>query len=142
MIVWPGNFPVGEVRDQFATGADWMPTIADVLDIDISDLGLDGHSLLPIMRDEGEESAYKDYLWELDNRWAVREGKWKLLIRPRDTTKTHQPDELSEEDQQFLVNLDDDPFEKTNVATQHPDIVKQLLEVREKYRATYPKSTQ
>lgn len=140
MMVWPGKVPAGQVRKQFATGADWLPTIADILDIDVQDLGLDGHSLLPIVEKEGAESAYEDYLWELDNRWAVREGPWKLLIRPRDTTKRHDPEELSEQDQQYLVNLDDDPFEQTNVAKQHPDIVKHLLKIRDQHRANYPEN--
>jgi arylsulfatase A len=136
-ISWPGRIPAGEVRDQFVTGVDWMATIADLVGADTSGLELDGHSLLPIIGDAGAESAYADYLWELDERWAVREGPWKLLIHPRDTTLRHDPEELPEADQQFLVNLDDDPFEQTNVAAQHPDIVEHLLQIREKHRNTY-----
>jgi arylsulfatase A-like enzyme len=136
-ISWPKNFPAGEVRDQFVTGVDWMATIADISDTDVSELSLDGHSLLPIIGDENAESAYRDYLWELDGRWAVREGPWKLLIRPRDTTERHDPDELAEKDQQFLVNLNDDPGEQNNVATDHPEIVEHLLQIREKHRKTY-----
>lgn len=141
-ITWPGKMPAGEVREQFATGADWLPTLADILDIDVNELGLDGHSLLPLVEDAGAGSAYPDYLWELDERWAVREGPWKLLIRPRDTTNIHNPEELPEDDQQFLVNLDDDPFERTNVAAQHPDIVERLLKVRERHMHSYPESKQ
>ena len=138
MMVWPEKLPAGTVRGQFATGADWLPTIADILDIDVEDLDLDGHSLMPLVNDEDAGSAYDNYLWELDERWAVREGPWKLLIRPRDTTNVHNPEELPEEDQQFLVNLDDDPFERNNVAKQHPEIVERLLKIREEHRKTYP----
>jgi arylsulfatase A-like enzyme len=136
-ITWPRRIPAGEVRGQFATGVDWMATIADIVGADTGSLDLDGHSLLPLIADGGAPSAYADYLWELDERWAVREGPWKLLIRPRDTTEQHQPDELPEADQQFLVNLDEDPFEQRNVAAEHPEVVARLLKIRDRHRATY-----
>ncbi|MCW8926480.1 MAG: sulfatase-like hydrolase/transferase, partial [Xanthomonadales bacterium] len=49
VIVWPGRIEAGETRGQFASGADWLPTIADIVNYDASELGLDGHSLLPIL---------------------------------------------------------------------------------------------
>ena len=126
------------MRDQFATGVDWLPTLADVLGIDVAALDLDGHSLLPIVADARTPSAYDEYVWELDGRWAIREGEWKLLVRPRDTTERHDPDELPPEDQQFLVNLATDPGERHNVAAEHPEIVERLLAIRDAHRARYP----
>ena len=137
MISWPAGLPAGEVCDRFVTGNDWLPTLADILGIDVRALDLDGHSLLPIIENAKRKTAYTDYLWELGGRWAVREGPWKLLIRPRDTTERHDPGELPAEDQHFLVNLEEDPSEQKNVAKLHPDIVERLLRIREKHRARY-----
>ncbi len=142
IIAWPGHLPAGEVRGQFTTGVDWLPTIADVLDLDVAPLDLDGHSLLPIIADAKAPSAYADYVWELDGRWAAREGDWKLLVHPRDTTKRHDPEELPPEDQHFLVNLAKDPGEQHNVAAEHPAIVAHLLDVIERHRARYPAEPQ
>ena len=89
-MVWPAKLPAGAVRGQFATGADWLPTIADILDIDVDDLGLDGHSLLPIIEAEDAESAYDNYLWELDSQGQAVE---KLTPAPfLDTQLVGSPD--------------------------------------------------
>lgn len=137
MISWPKVFPAGEARDQFATGNDWLPTLADILDIDVSALRLDGHSLLPVLENAEEESAYRSYVWDLAGRSAVRAGPWKLLIRPLDTTERHNPGELPAQDQKFLVNLEDDPSEVTNLAAQNPEIVERLIEIRRQHRPRY-----
>lgn len=137
MISWPGVVPAGETRHQFATGNDWLPTLADILDIDVSTLALDGHSLLPVLEDAEEASAYQDYVWDLGGRSAVRDGPWKLLIRPLDTTERHDPGELPARDRMFLVNLENDPSETTNLATQYPAVVERLIEIRRQHRARY-----
>jgi len=40
---------------------------------------------------------------------------------------------LPEHDQQLLVNLDDDLGEQMNIASDYPEIVEHLLEIREKH---------
>ena len=64
-------------------------------------------------------------------QWAVREGDWKLLGNPRDTS--HQG-EFTERDKLFLVNLADDPGETTNEAAFHEDVVTRLRARYEAFR--------
>jgi hypothetical protein len=56
------------------------------------------------------------------NMWVARKGKWKMLGNPDDTS---QPDAVFTE-KLFLVNLEDDPGEKTNLAEKYPEKVKEL----------------
>ena len=57
------------------------------------------------------------------NQWAVREGPWKLIGNPFDTSHaTH----VKLEETRFLIHLSDDPSESQNLAAQFPDKVKEL----------------
>ena len=62
--------------------------------------------------------------------WAVRQGPWKLLGNPNDTS---QKAPLTQADKLFLVNLDKDPSELTNLATRHPERVTALQELHERW---------
>jgi arylsulfatase A len=137
MISWPGKIPQNEVRDELVTGVDWFATLADILNTDISNLDVNGRSMMPVVKSASEPSAHKDFVWHLSKHWAIRQGDWKLLLDPVDTGKTRHGPPLPEKDKIFLVNLKKDPSETTNVAKQHPDIVKKLLAVRDEHQKTY-----
>ena len=53
----------------------------------------------------------------------MRDGDWKLLLNPRDTSKKG---ELGPDDRVYLVNLSEDLGEAKNVAKQHPEVVERL----------------
>ena len=122
-ISWPGNIPTGEVRDQFAVNADWMPTLAELCGIKLDTKDLDGKSLLPIIRNEKKETLHSEgYCWAFKDMWVARKGKWKLLGNPYDTS---QRDYIFTE-KLFLVNLEEDPGEKNNLAEKYPEKVQEL----------------
>ena len=58
-------------------------------------------------------------------QWAVREGKWKLIGNVKDTSNTKIPD-ADGPVKMFLSNIEDDPGERKNHATDQPDIVSRL----------------
>ena len=63
------------------------------------------------------------FYYGFDNTvFAVRQGKWKLHIRTNSQTgKTYFEDPLP-----LLFDLETDPSEQYNLATEHPEIVKEL----------------
>ncbi len=123
-ISWLGNIPSGEVRDQLAVNADWMPTLAELCGIELNTKDLDGKSLMPIINDAKRETLHNDgYGWAFKDMWAVRKGKWKLLGNPKDTS--HKAP-LTDDDKLFLVNMDTDPGEMTNLARTNPQKVQEL----------------
>ena len=85
-------------------------------------------------------SPHESFYWRLGRgdraQWVVREGSWKLLGNPKDTS---HKGELTKADQRFLVNLADDITEMTNVATDHPDVVQRLSAIHDRYEAELPK---
>lgn len=122
-ISWPGNIPSGETRDQFAVNADWMPTLAELCGIKLDTGDLDGISLVPLIKDSKKETLHTaGYCWAYQNMWVARKGKWKLIGNPYDTSQR----DCTFETDRFLVDLDQDPGERTNLAEKYPDMVAEL----------------
>lgn len=129
IISWPGIIPSGEVRHQWAGAVDWLPTLADFVDVELNDPAvLDGVSLRNVIVNN-EESPHDVMFWATgnpeitSNSWAVRKGPWKLLGNPFDPAKKLS---FSEEDKLYLVNLAQDSTESSNLAKQHPEVVSEL----------------
>jgi arylsulfatase A-like enzyme len=124
IISWPGKIPKGQVRNQFAVNTDWFPTLAEYCNIKLPRNDLDGKSLVSVINSAAAETMHPEgYCWEFKKMWVARKGKWKLMGNPVDTSNKGT---LTEADTLFLVDLEADPSESTNVATSHPDIVNEL----------------
>lgn len=136
MISWPGTIAEGEERHQLATGCDWLPTIAELTGAPLPSHKLDGKSLKEVIDSEQAASPHQDFYWQIGKSWAVREGDWKLLGNPRDTS---QQGKLTKADQLFLVDLSQDLGEKQNVAQENPEKVKHLTEIYERYQRSLSK---
>lgn len=122
-ISWPGSIPEGEVRDQFAVNVDWMPTLAELCGIELETEELDGKSLMPIITNSVSNTLHPEgYCWQFRDMWVARKGKWKLLGNPYDTSQR----DYTFLEKLFLVNLEEDPAEKNNLAEQYPEKVKEL----------------
>lgn len=133
VISWPGTIPKGEVRNQLATGCDWFPTLADYCGLALPKRHFDGKSLRGVIQDEAD-SPHESFYWHLGRgkkpQWVVRKGDWKLLGNPQDRV-SHKP--VATKDGLFLVNLRDDISETKNLAEDHPEKLKELVELREAY---------
>jgi arylsulfatase A-like enzyme len=136
MISWPGTLPEGEVRDQLATGLDWFPTVAELCDVPLPKRRLDGRSLVPVIRSATASTPHNVMHWQSGRgmkrrpQWAVREGDWKLLGNPIDTSKTAP---LQPQDERMLINLKTDPGERRNLRDQHPEILQRLEQLHDQW---------
>jgi arylsulfatase A-like enzyme len=116
VISWPGHLPQGVVRNQMAHGCDWLPTVAELCQVNLPKAPINGKSLLPIIRSANAPSPHETLHWQMGkNRWAVRNGNWKL----------------TSENGLFLANIQDDPGEKTNLSQKNPELVNKLKTMRE-----------
>jgi arylsulfatase A-like enzyme len=117
-----------------ASGCDWLPTIAEICKVPLPERKLDGKSLYDVINSPEAPSPHDKFYWQLSRgpraRWAVREGNWKLLGNPLDPT---DEDSISEDDALFLVNLDEDIGEKSNLVREQPEILSRLQEIRDSY---------
>ena len=87
IIGWPGHLPEGAVRGQVAYGCDWLPTIAELCDVPMPKVLIDGKSLVPVIRSADAPTPHDILHWQIDSSWAVRAGDWKLLHEVLDTTR-------------------------------------------------------
>ena len=135
IISWPGHVPSNQERDQLSHGCDWLPTLAELTGVKVPDVPLDGRSLVKVIADPDAPSPHdgRSLHWQSGKgknaEWAVREGDWKLIGKTRDTTVGQHIKTV----EFFLANLTDDPGEKTNLASKHPEKAEHLRQLHENY---------
>jgi arylsulfatase A len=135
IVSWPGHLPENEVRSQMAYGCDWLPTVAELCSVPAPKVTLDGKSLLAVIRSTQAPSPHQFLHWQFGPGWAVRADDWKLIYDVVDTTRRAPGEEI---EGPFLVNLRDDPSERTNLAASRPEIVSHLKHLRSEWEASLP----
>jgi arylsulfatase A-like enzyme len=134
IISYPAKLPQGQVRDQLAVSVDWLPTIAELTQTRRPERKIDGVSLRGVIDSSEAKSLHDVFHWQSGNglggrpQWAVRQGDWKLIGNPKDTSNKGP---LTKDDALYLVNLADDIGETTNVAARHPDVVERLSKLHD-----------
>jgi len=128
ILRYPAQLPKGIVRDQAITAMDWFPTVLDLCGVGRpAGVELDGHSVLPVVRDAAATSAYGVMHWAWQGRWMAREGDWKLLFNDRGVAGRVKLDKI------HLANLADAAPEVRNHAAAHPEIVARLTRLHEEW---------
>ncbi len=125
----------GRKIEQPSSGIDVMPTILDLCGID-SGSKFDGISLAPLLWGDVEKLPGRNlYIqWHTGSRpvkylnLAVRGGKYKL-VQPKGVTGQPDPSQLVFE----LYDIEQDPFEKNDIAAKHPQVVDALKKDYEKW---------
>lgn len=127
-IAWcPGTIPSGVVSSLPITFYDMMPTFCELAGIenyeeryrnprtDYTDY-FDGISIAPTLLGEEGQQLHPHLYWELGeaNVLAVRRGDWKLVVR-------HGVPEL--------YNLATDLHEDHDVKEQHPQVLRELVDI-------------
>ena len=146
-ILWgPDRVPAGTTCESIASTLDVLPTLAALAGAEIpTDRVIDGEDIRHLFHgDFSMANPDKAYFYYLRiHLQAVRQGKWKLHL-PRDkepigaapfSVNNHiAPADRVGFDQPFLIDLDSDVGETTNVADQHPQVVVRLLGLAEAMR--------
>jgi arylsulfatase A-like enzyme len=114
MMQWKGRIPAGKVDDRVVVQLDLLPTILTAAGAPLPDGPLDGKNLLPFLSGDASKDVIHDQLyWRFGPRRAIRSGNWKL--------------QWNGDEQPGLYDLSKDPGEATNLATDQPKVVEQLM---------------
>jgi arylsulfatase A-like enzyme len=130
----PKRWPRGVVRNQFATGIDWFPTLATAAGASVP-AGVDGKDLNTVLRSASAPTPHPTFHWQSGGganrpQWAVRDGRWKLVANGVDTSA---PAGSPPVDPVWLSDLESDPGERRNVATEDPEAVVRLTRLHEEW---------
>lgn len=123
---WEGKVQRNSSSDHPSAFWDFLPTACDIAGVPIPE-GIDGISYLPTLL--GREQPRHSYLyWEIveqGGQQAIRKGLWKLIRRK----VISDPPGILE-----LYNLQEDPGEEVNLASEYPEIAEELLQQMEQSR--------
>ena len=127
---WPGHIKAGTVSDLPFAFYDLMPTFCDIAGVknfrkrytnrSLPGDCFDGLSIAPtLLGDNTKQQRHEHLYWEFHetDQIAVRRGDWKLIVVkgiPR------------------LYNLATDLHEDKDIAAEHPEIVRELFDIRRK----------
>ena len=124
---WPSNIKAGSSTDHISAFWDIMPTLAEITGHQLK-YSIDGISFLPTLLEKGEQKVHEYLYWEFHEkggRTAIRKGKWKG-VKYNVLKKPNQRIEL--------YNLEQDPSENNNLASQHPELLKELTKLMQEAR--------
>jgi arylsulfatase A len=106
-----------------------LPTFAKLAGAAVpADRPIDGRDIGPLLRGvPGAKSPHEYYLFP-HLKGALRNGQWKFYPWPEGADKKMNKNATAKKGVQ-LYDLGHDIGERTNVAAQHPELVRQLEEV-------------
>ena len=136
IIKAPGKIAAGTKCNLVAAGIDMLPTIAKLAGAMVpQDRVIDGVDISAIFHGQQTKLDRSFFFYQHQSLRAVRHGDWKLhlphseLDRTKEGTlwQTHVPEaDRAFIDHLTLYNLKDDSGETTNVAAEHPQVVRRL----------------
>ena len=134
---WPGHISAGRVTDAVTGEIDLLPTFVTLAGgIVPTDRKLDGADISTLLLGQSGASAREAHFYyngyELQ---AVRSGEWKLALKPQIFSMGVKTGGETKPGLR-LYNLITDIGETTDVAAQHPDIVKRLRALADQQAAT------
>ena len=134
IVKWPGVTEAGAVSDALVSQIDIMATLAAALDYDLpKGQAEDSYDLLPVLKDADQSVRTVHVHNTFKDGWAIRDGDWLLIqakngyhnrISPAFESKHAYPadDDLPVE----LYDLAEDIGQRNNLASQHPEKVKEM----------------
>lgn len=118
LIRWPGEIEAGKVIEPIAGAIDLLPTLATLCDVQlISAQRLDGKNLAEQLLSDRAQWTDREIVSHWNNKTSVRNQRFRL-------------DHLGE-----LFDIENDPGQRVNVASEHPEIAARLATVAQRFAA-------
>jgi uncharacterized sulfatase len=123
---WPGHIAPGTQYPVPITNIDIMPTVVAAAGGSMpEDRTIDGVNLLPYLVANPVRQPDRFLFWRDGPYRAMRDATWKIIISERPK-------------KEWLFNLAEDPTERTNLATKHPQRLAQMKAVMDAHHASMP----
>ncbi len=133
LIAFPSKYQKGIIIDNVISSMDVLPTLCNELGINIP-TNINGIDISKLLTGEDTSIEHESLIWDNNAQTAVRKGKWKLRTA-NDLAKSNSEYEMVEmEYGDYLYDLEKDIGEATNLANDHPEIVKELKNIHQDWR--------
>lgn len=151
VVHWPkGIRAKGELRHQYGHAIDMVPTVLDALGIDLPEIikgakqsPIEGVSFAHTFEDAGLETKHHTQYYEIFGGRAIYHEGWRAVcgfpgpnFAEGAEKGRHQSDEITEKDLADLeatgwelYHVDKDPSERHNLAAEHPEKLKKLIDL-------------
>lgn len=142
IVKWPGLTKPGSVSDALVSQIDFMATLAAGLGIELPEgQAEDSFNLLPVLKDPGQSVRTSHVHNTFNKAWAIRSGEWLLVdakngyhskVDPGFEFRHGYPkdDGLPVE----LYRISKDVGQRENLASKHPDKVKEMQAILKEIR--------
>ena len=148
IVRWPGVVKDGSRCDQTICLLDFMATAADITGFKLPDNAAeDSVSLLPLLKGATDQPVREAIVHHsINGSFSIRQANWKVELcpgsggwsdpRPAPPNAKAKAKKASASLPPIqLYDMNADIGERKNVETQHPDVVKRLIKLLEKYVA-------
>ncbi|MEQ9287650.1 MAG: arylsulfatase [Cyclobacteriaceae bacterium] len=132
LVKWPERIKPNTVCDQTICTTDFMATCADILGYSLKDNEAeDSYSMLPLFDQKNGFERGATIHHSKTGIFAIRKGEWKLIVSSNSgVNAAGKPENPGKElPDEILYNLKNDVEEKSNVADQFPEKVKELKDL-------------
>ncbi|HWI56551.1 MAG TPA: sulfatase-like hydrolase/transferase, partial [Bacillota bacterium] len=137
IVRWPGQVQPG-VSDALVSQVDFAASFAALTGQSLGPEDVpDSLNVLTALL--GESKTGREYIVEQASRLALRQGDWKYISPgkgPKRAANTNT--ELGNDSAPQLYNLTQDPGEKQNLASSHPELVQKLSKLLEQVQERSP----
>ena len=140
IVRWPGVVHAGTTSEQLVSLVDFTATCADVLGVKLpDDAAEDSVSFLPVLLGKAKRPVREALVHHsISGKFSIRQGRWKLELcpgsggwsAPRDPQAAKQGLPPIQ-----LYDMEADVGEEKNVEAEHPEVVKDLTALLERYVA-------
>ncbi len=137
---WPERVPKGKTTGQPLCLTDMFATFAALLNVDVPEgAAPDSFNLLPAFLGTAPEKPIRPHLihHSENGTFSIRKGEWKLILNNKTSggwvKPSGKPPKPGTPGQ--LYNIETDPYETDDVFEQHPEVVKKLTALLEKFKS-------
>lgn len=138
----PGVTKPGQDLNQLARHIDIFPTFAELAGADISDLGLEGRSLVPLLKDAGTDWPDRNLFFH-GGRWP-KEGAGKRFGKGDPNPDSYKYKKFAVRTNKWrlvgtdnLFDIENDPGEVNNVIGENPEVA---VEMKKAYEGFWKKA--
>lgn len=132
IVRWPAVIEADSRSPELQCFTDFMPTVADIVGCKLPDeAAADGFSYKRTLQGKKQRKKRSAVIHHsIRGKFAIRKGKWKLVLCPGSGGWTAPKDSEAKENglpDIQLYNMEADIGEQENLYTEYPDVVEELL---------------